>query len=371
MHKLSISVITLGAALSLWSLYEPQTQETEQANQSPTQDKFLQGLNQLGPDEDILIARQTAPTIKTPHKIQETSTSSTYKTTQDYEANSRYGSLPSHMADIAIEQFTLDSQGQLILNEKIKNIIEYFLMASHIEGREQAVARIQEYIDMSLPTEAASQAMQITENYLLYKNNYNTEQLSMSTDFTQQENLDMLRSALSDKKQSRRHYLGEAASEALFGYEERYDDFSYQRLAINSDTSLSEEEKDQLMAQAENQLPSDMAQTMRDKREEQKLTSRVNKLKSQSGSEQEIYTLRSNFYGEKVAKRMRYLESNTPEWQARVTGFYQQQQDILASTDLSDEAKQLALKEAKDNAFTRKEQVKLAVQSIRGSVANL
>ncbi|KZY46876.1 MULTISPECIES: lipase secretion chaperone [unclassified Oleiphilus] len=271
------------------------------------------------------------------------------------------------MSDIAIEQFLVDPQGKLVINENIKNIFEYFLMASHIEGQDQVIERIREYIEMSLSGEATMKAQEIADNYLLYKGNLSTEQFAMNTDFSQQENLTMLRSALDDKKNTHRQYLGEELSEALLGHEERYDDYSYQRLLINSDSSLSEQEKDQLMAQAESQLPSKMAQGMRYKREEKKLTAQINRLKNQSDTAEEIFDLRANFYGEKIAQRMAYLESNTPQWQARLTEFYQQRQDILDSNELSDEAKKLALQEAKDNAFTRKEQIKLAVQSIRGA----
>ena len=198
-------------------------------------------------------------------------------------------------------------------------------MAAHIEGLEQAIARIHEYIELSLQGEAAAQALAIANNYLRYKENMTTDRFAMSTDFSQEENLKMLRTALDDKKLTRREYLGESVSEALFGHEERYDDYSYQRLVINSNNSLSEQEKDQLMAQAEQKLPSKMAEEMRYKREEKNLDAQINKLRSEAGNETKIFQLREEFYGEKVAKRMAYLESNTPEWQTRVKEFYQAQ----------------------------------------------
>lgn len=365
--KLGIAALTLSGIAGLWSVYENKPKDVTQATPILSESVNDKKLSHSVPGEaSNLIARQTAPKISL-----RSSDPLTYKSTSEYEAASRYGALPSHMTDIAIEQFSLDSQGQLIVNVNIKHIIEYFLMAAHIEGQEQAISRIKEYIELSLSGDAAQQALEITDRYLRYKEALNPEQFAMSTDFTQQDNLKLLRNALDDKKQTRREYLGEVTSEALFGHEERYDDYSFQRLQINSDTSLNEQEKDQLMAQAESLLPNKMAQDMRYKREEQKLTSQINELRKQPESTAEIHQLRVNFYGKKIANRMAFLESNTPEWQARVAEFKQYQQDILQSNDLDDEAKNLAIRETKQNMFSRKEQVKLAVQSIRGSVASL
>ena len=315
------------------------------------------------------IARQTAPNIAA-RSLPLSENAKGPKNTQQYESASRYGSLPSHMSDINIERFKLDESGNLLIDESIKNIIEFFLMATHIEGHEQAVTRLYEYIEMTLSPFAASQAQVIADNYLIYKDNLSSDQFSMSTDFNKEENLSNVKAALDHKKQVRRQYLGQDVSEALFAHEERYDDFSYQRLTINSNTLLSDSEKDHAMAQAENLLPPKMAQDMRYKREEQKITKRINELRVEEGNAEEIYQLRANFYGDNIAQRMSYLESSSPNWEARVADFYQQQLNIMNQTELSDEEKSRAIKEIKQAAFSSKEQIKLAVQEIRGSIAS-
>jgi len=292
-----------------------------------------------------------------------------FENTSAYEAASTYGNLPTSMADIHIEKFSYDENAQLIVNENIKHIFEFFLMATQEEGREQAIARLNEYIDMTLPSDAAKQALIIAQNYLSYKSSLETPDIPMSSDLGNEETLKKLKTALADKKSVRRLHLGEPVSEALFGHEERYDDFSLTRLEINANTALSDDEKDQHIAQAENDLPPAMAQKMRSKRQEENLQQKIEQLKAEGVNNQEIHSLRTEFYGQKVADRMAYLEDNSDAWREKVSQFYSEQDFISAQSDLNQDDKSQLISEAKNAIFTQKEQIKLAVQSIRGGLA--
>ena len=191
----------------------------------------------------------------------------------------------------------------------------------------------------------------------------------MSSDLGNQETLKKLKAALADKKSVRRQHLGETVSDALFGHEERYDDFSLTRIEINSNPQLSEFEKEQRLAQAEDALPPVMAQKMRTKRQEKDLRQKISLLKEGTGNEQEINALRAEFYGPKIAERMAYLEDNSQAWQEKVSTFYNERDFISAQIDLDQDQKAQLIAEAKNSIFTQKEQIKLAVQSIRGGLA--
>jgi len=292
-----------------------------------------------------------------------------FENTSAYEAASTYGNLPTSMADIHIEKFSYNENGQLVINENIKHIVEFFLMATQEEGREQAIARLNEYIDMTLPSDAAKQALVIAQNYLSYKDSLETPDIPMNSELGNEETLKKLKAALADKKSVRRQHLGEPVSDVLFGHEERYDDFSLNRLEINANTALSDDEKDQHIAQAENDLPPAMAQKMRSKRQEKNLLQKIDQLKEEGGNSQEIHALRTTFYGQKAADRMAYLEDNSDAWQEKVSQFYREQDFISAQSDLNQDQKSQLISDAKNTIFTPKEQIKLAVQSIRGGLA--
>lgn len=290
----------------------------------------------------------------------------TFSTTKEYEATSHFGKLPTHMSDVRIEELAFDANGALIVDEKVKNIIEFFLLAKEFEGQEQAVERLKEYLAMTLPSPAKEQALVISEQYLNYKENLVTKQFSDNTKLSDEANLSEIKLALEERKKVRRQYLGEINSQAIFGYEESYDDFSFQRLQINTNTDLSASEKDQLISQAEQQLPNDLAEKMRYKRESKNLETKISELKKNLGNETEIFELRKEFYGEKVADRLAYLEDQSPAWQQRVHDFHQEQQSIHTNHSLSDDQKKRQIKILKNQYFTYKEQIKIAVQSIRG-----
>jgi len=290
-----------------------------------------------------------------------------FTSTQDYEASSQYGNLPSYMADTNLEKFSFDANGKLIINEKIKHIIEFFLMATQEEGQEQAIARLKEYIAMTLPLEAANEALVIVDNYLNYKDSlHENEEFSLVQNLNENSSLSELKLALANRKLARQQYLGEATSDAFFEHEEHYDDFVIARIEINSNDSLSDTEKDQRIAKAETKLPPEIAQRMKYKRVEKNITKQIQSLKEEGGHEQEIYTLRKDFYGEKVANRMDYLEDNSDEWLNKIEQFNQEKDQILAQGNLSQTEKDTLVSEAKKSLFTHKELIKLAVQSIRG-----
>lgn len=292
--------------------------------------------------------------------------SHTFINTQAYESASQFGKLPANMSDVRMEELPFDEQGQLIIDEKVKQLIEFFLLAKDVEGLDQAIARLYEYLDMTLPSPANEQARELASNYLDYKEQLNTKQFSDNTNLSDDANLADIKQALNDRKKLRRELLGEENSVAIFGYEERYEDFSFRRLEINANQELSKAEKDQLIAQAEQNLPEKLASKVRYQRESKNLESKIAELKQSTGNETEIFNLRKDFYGEKVAERLAYLEDQSPAWQQRVNDFYMEQQAIQNDNSLNIEQKKQQIKLLKNQSFTYKEQVKLAVQYIRG-----
>ncbi len=292
--------------------------------------------------------------------------SNTFATTEEYEAASRFGKLPTHMTDVRIEELAFDANNALIVNEKVKNLIEFFLLAKDSEGTDQAIERLKEYIELTLPSPAKEQALAISEQYLTYKDKLQVQQFSDNTNLSDEANIIQIKLALEERKKTRREYLGEQTSQDLFGYEEQYDDFSMQRLEINANSSLTRAEKDQKIAQAEQKLPSELATKMRYKREKNSLERKISTLKQSANNETEIFELRKDFYGEKVAERLAYLEDQSPSWQQRMNEFYQEQASIHKDNSLTEGQKKQKIKALREQSFTYKEQVKLAVQSIRG-----
>ncbi len=288
-----------------------------------------------------------------------------FASTKDYENVSTYGPLPSHLQRVALRKLAWDDQGNLVVEPKIKDLIESFLTASRFEGRENAIARIAEYMSMTLPEPAASQALAILDNYIAYKNEMLAFQMSTSGSGHREHMIETFRQALDQRKQIRRDTLGDETATALFGDEELYDEFSVNRMRIMSDPTLTDKEKETLLIESENILPEAKRKHVRWQREKRTLDRRIAELKSAGGNEQKIYQLRVDFYDKETADRMRYLESTSPQWERRVASFNQEWYHIEQRTDLSATEKAELVSELRDSSFTKKEQVKLAVQNIK------
>lgn len=282
-----------------------------------------------------------------------------------YELASVYGRLPDYMRDVQLEHLQVSADGSLIVDETIKRVIEYFLLASQAEGREQAIERLFEFIELTLPELAASEALSIASRYLEYRDNLAIQEFPVSSDLSDPTVLKQIRESLEARRALRREYLGEPVSEALFGYEERYESYSLTRVEVNTNDQLTPSEKELALTRAEKALPPELASRVRYNREEKKLQQKVGELQAEGGNEAEIYGLRKDFYGEAAADRMAFLEDNSASWQSRVSQFYQVQQDILQGPGDQQE-KYSRISELKQQLFSSKEQIKLAVQSIRG-----
>lgn len=292
--------------------------------------------------------------------------SNTFQSTAEYESASKFGRLPPHLSDVRLIELPFDDQGQLIIDDKVKQIIEFFLLAQSDEGLDQAIERLYEYFEMTLPEPAKEQAKALAQQYLAYKEQLDTPQFSDNTNLGDEASLADIKLALDERKKLRRELLGEENTEAIFDYEERYEDFSFARLQINANRNLSDEEKDQQIAQAELNLPAGLAEKVRYKRESKNIEHKIAELKQSAGNEAEIFELRKQFYGEKAAERFAYVEDQSPVWQQRVNEFYLQQARIKNDDLLTYEEKKQKIRALKDQSFTYKEQVKLAVQQISG-----
>lgn len=360
--KKYITITAIVASLSIYFISQttPETPSPKHRVEVSAPAKAIQNTQPLAPP---MLEREHQPDPEDTSAI--THYSHTFSTTQEYESQSQFGILPPHMSDVRIEELAFDEHGNLIINEKIKTLIEFFLLAKDIEGKEQAIERLKEYLNFTLPSPAKEQALAISEQYLLYKDNLEVQQFSDNTNLSDEANLLQIKYALEHRKNTRRHYMGHENSQAIFGYEERYDNFSIKRLEINANHTLSASEKDKRIAQAEQDLPENLAKEMRYKREQRTIEHKITQLKNEGNHEAEIYTLRQQFYGEKVAQRMAYLEDNSPVWQQRVNDFYAQQSIIFSDTALTDTEKNNQAENLREQSFTYKEQVKLAVQSIR------
>lgn len=363
--------VTAVAIIAIAAINRTPETAPEFGTSGPSQQEKVDTSAQTGKLQNLADAHLQAEQSPSSDKTEAVQKQYGYLSVAEYESASIYGQLPQHLRGISLQKLFIDSQGNLIVTEDLKQLIEQFLLGSEDEGLDQMIARIKEYIELILPASAAIQALAIVDQYVEYKHRAAEEAPINGAE----QDLDVLakqiETTLDQRKRIRRESLPESVVVAFFDNEERYDDFNLTRLKVNSNKALSDSEKDALLAQAELSLPEKTQKRMRYVREEKKLNKQIELLKSKGNRKAEIHQLRTDFYGKETAERIAYFEDDSDQWNNRVAMFNQDKQSILQQQNLSQQQQTDQIASIKASLFTEKEQVKLAVQNIRNKLGHL
>lgn len=276
----------------------------------------------------------------------------------EYEKASRYGKLPSLFKGMNVFLKLSDGDGNLVITRNIRDLFDYFFLALNEEGMETVTGRIREYIQLTLQGKAANEALSIFEDYLDYRN-------ALSELRSSYKSTDDKTAIFAELKALRRQYFQPEVVTAFFSDEEADIHYSLQSMKVKTNDSLSQEQKEEMLAKLEDQLPEKQRERIRREREEQKLDQQIKELQAQGGNADEIYKLRKDFYGEAIAKQITFMYDFSNEWNNRVDDYTQAKEKIKANPDLTDEEKKERIKAATDEKFTKKEQLKLAYYELK------
>ncbi len=281
-----------------------------------------------------------------------------------YMQQSVFGALPSRQSVMDIPPLFTDANGHLLQDRSAQRFIEFFLGAAREEGTDVVVGRMHELFSLMLDEPAYSEAHQLLNNYMDYRVQLDrfvsrNEILAKGDQRTA-----ALQEALDRRKLLRRETLGDEVALAMFGDSERYEDYAVKLLQLQSDSALSESEKQSLAVQYEHELPEHLRERVAHARRLRETEASIARLKTQPNTEAEIYALRKKVYGEHYAELWAFMEDRSPEWQSRVHQFEQAKLGISNSVMLSEDQKRRQIRELRDQYFAPEEHAKLAWQTL-------
>ncbi|WP_163833748.1 lipase secretion chaperone [Spartinivicinus ruber] len=269
--------------------------------------------------------------------------------------------LPHSLKHTTVDgHFPVDENGHLIPSQAIKERFDYFLSIIGEESLDQVIARITANINQQLTPPAREEAHQLLTRYLDYKialTDY--EQLLADNLLGQQQRplLQLFEQYQEALNSLRLQYFSSMIVEAFFGFDQQYSDWVRQRLAISSDTSLSEPEK---AAAMEHFLPVDLQEVFAPNKQEVEVKSIVDQLNQQGATSDIIYSARAEIVGEAAASRLAQLDQAKAQWQQRLQQFRQAYQS-LAAQQLPQAELQLAVSALLNQQFTDQEQLRVKV----------
>ncbi|MBF0117429.1 MAG: hypothetical protein HQK79_01220 [Desulfobacterales bacterium] len=281
--------------------------------------------------------------------------------TKNQDLNLNGTAIPPALSDTKVDGvLRADSNGKLIINRDIRHVFDYFLSARSQESLDTIISRIKNHINNSLPSEAAKQATEILNSYIAYQNDLKKFEPSVTLEGNKDQYISELKKTFQERMDLRRKNMGDKIADVFFAEEESYDNFNLQNLEIQTNDALSKKEKDDKIKVLEDQLPEELKERYKRKREEAYVESEINELFKNEGNEQKIHQLRESVYGKEAADRLGQLDKQRKEWQNRVEEYQKSKDTILGSSDLSNENKQTKIKELEKN-FNGTELIELEI----------
>lgn len=248
----------------------------------------------------------------------------------------------------------VDAQGNLVITAHIRHTFDYFLS---LIGEESAVTsrqRIRDYLAQQLTQPALDQALTLLNNYLEYQQ----QVAELENHFPASESLSDLLDREQAVQQLRASLFSREAHAAFFEGEELYNNFTLERLAIQQDDFINEQQKALAIEDLRESLPEEMQQLLVPQIQHE-LREQTLALREAGADEAAIRELRLGLLGPAATERFEELDQRRADWQRRVDAFNQERDSILAEPGLAENDRRAAVTALLQEQFTEAERLRL------------
>jgi lipase chaperone LimK len=243
------------------------------------------------------------------------------------------------------------ANGQLEVNAELAYLFDYYLAGLGERPLEAIRAEIIRELERRLPAAATVQARRLLDNWLAYKRALVDAERGLPA---QADPVLRARQRLTAMQQLRTAYFTPEEIEGLFSASDAYDMDAIARLEINSDTGLTDAQRQQKLAALDARLP----QQARAEREAPtrvlRLEEAVATARTQGAGDNEVYRMRSAAISPAAAARLADVDREEADWQRRISAYQSQRRQLQQSA-----ANDTAFQQLRDSTFTTEEQKRL------------
>ncbi|MCP5169938.1 MAG: hypothetical protein H6999_09300 [Hahellaceae bacterium] len=252
-----------------------------------------------------------------------------------------------------------DDNGNLIINESIKELFEFYLSALGEESLELLLQRIRADIAEQLQPPALDQASQLLKNYVDYK----IELASLpgttpSASNTPAQTLALVKARKQQVNQMRQHYFSPGQYEAFFAEEDQYDTYMVNHLSISGNPDLSQDAKAEQLLQLEQSLPESIRKVRQQTSRYGDLYQTTQQMRANGASDAEIYALRANTLDDNAAMALATLDQQQAQWQQRLKT-YASERNQIRDSGLSQTDQTLAINTLIEQMFSGTERLRV------------
>ena len=277
-------------------------------------------------------------------------------------------SLPKSLQGTQVDgEIIIDGNKQLVVTAGLRRLFDYFLSAQGEEPLSQIEQRVIAYIREHTPEPAASQAVQIFQNYLTYltavsqldkpkaQPNPNVSALDLSA----------IRNQLRAVQQLQARYFDAKTREAFFGDEQALNDYNMTVVEANQNAQLSNDQRQAIIDKAQTAYIAsvkdpNLQTKLTQQRNIDKLLAQTQQMQQQGATQSQINAMRSQYVSPEAVKRLEQLDQSEAQFAQRVATYQTQSNQILSKLGNVPQAQQqiVALQQT---MFTPEERLRLDV----------
>jgi lipase chaperone LimK len=236
-----------------------------------------------------------------------------------------------------------DAQGNLIVRADILHLFEFYLTALSEEPLEVSLNRISRDLAAQLQGPALEQARDLLRRYLDFKIALgDLHNLPAIMDSQGRYALDAIQLRQQQVQALRQQHFSSTEYPIFFQEQDDYDAFMQQQLQLAEDQSLDASQRQEAIAQLEQQLPENIRQAREEATRETRLYEQAELMKQQGASAEELFQLRAQVLGNEAATALAQLDEQHAQWDKRLAS-YEQERAAIEQSGLSPQDKSMAV----------------------------
>lgn len=220
----------------------------------------------------------------------------------------------------------MNGEGDLLLTQQVRDAFDYFLNTVGEVEADAAIAELKAYMAARLSPQASAQAVELLEDYLSYKAaaiELLQQPLLPVEQQTREYQVATLKESLNQLTELRQQYFSSNATDAFFGAEQSYAEFTLASLEVTMNDQLTENEKAYQINELRRQLPEAMAEREQKTSKQVAIAQQTQHLMSQTNRDALEHHLRTHYSDEVAAQTLVDFDEHQQ--------FNQQYQDYQAS----------------------------------------
>jgi len=246
---------------------------------------------------------------------------------------------------------TVDAAGNLIIDNKTRDILDYFMSLQGEMSLADIRTLIRQWATQQASADVADTLLDILDRYQEYLHAFAEGTYASQSG-------DDIRSQMAKRRQQRDQIMGPQLSATLFENDDAYDEFSLSRTDVMR-SNLSDAEKERAIEELEDSLPEQLASQYKQQRALKALNRKEASMRERGASEAEIYAMHQEEFGSEAAIRLEQLSIQREQWQQRYNQ-YKPQRDLIKQSSLADSDQQQQLEALRARLFNETERQRVA-----------